>query len=138
MNLDELYSPENCRLVGECLGFARIKDKSHGRYRGPIWRWVVDTHKGVETSVEVKGDAKFRDWFRDIKAVPELIREALAREGWQVDQFGDAEYSDTRPHIALRHTGLESAIIVEWDTKTDPTARHALFAATVEYLKRRE
>ena len=66
--------------------------------------------------------------------IPELIRRALARDGvYVVQYYGNKELDlvGRWDNEALPHT----LVTVEWNPKTDPTARHALFAATVEYLR---
>ena len=65
-------------------------------------------------------------------AIPELIREALAKEGFDVCQRPFL----TNSEIAIYSASTENLwVVVKWDKKNDPTARHALFAATVEYLE---
>lgn len=56
---------------------------------------------------------------------PQILREALAKEGIKVEQR-------RKIYLVKNARCLAES---EWDEKGDPTARHALFAATVEYLK---
>lgn len=63
---------------------------------------------------------------------PEILREALARDGVLVKQ-------DTHKYrlklMGPHHTEI---ISVEWNVLECPTGRTPLFSATVEHLKRRE
>lgn len=65
-------------------------------------------------------------------AIPELIREALANEGVSVDQWVNPMVGS---FISLHKLGSGIIVKLRWNTDKSPTARHALFAATVEYLE---
>ena len=73
-------------------------------------------------------------FFKCAHMAPELIREALAREGLSVYQNYD------RPMLELLEIGGGDTVVFfdkNWND-TDPTFRHRLFAATVEYLEGRK
>lgn len=115
MTHSEQYTPDNCQLVGEWLQKVL-----------PI---KINLFNGRDTWHE---DAPW--WERHV-AIPQLLREALAAEGVYVDQWPNPMIGSK-----LKLYRIESGKILEvaWDHETDRTARHALFAAVVEYLKTKE
>lgn len=127
MNHDELYTEGNCKLIGDWLGFAYY-ETSEGRAR---WRFQWEIYCGAEL---------FEFLFRG-ESSSELIREALARE--EIYVFITGPTNNHEGFLSFRQLTKpdEDGDIwrfkgrVTFSFKTDPTARHALFAATVEYLK---
>ena len=108
----EIYNEADCRLVGE---------------------WA----SSLGLTVCFEGTFDFCKGWREHKHVPELIREALARDGVYESRQYDRN-DEFACYFYLENEDRSVNILVDWSIKLDPTARHALFAATVEYLKRRE
>lgn len=73
-------------------------------------------------------------FFKNSEVSPELIREALAKDGVVVFQVpGESEGDPFELHLV--GNGWGKPIIVEAGSEEPITFRHALFAAAVEYLK---
>lgn len=115
MNQDDQYAEENCKLVGEW-----VADSCD--YAMPCG-WPDDTDPAL--------------WQYEHEA-SELIREALARAGLLVDQCLDLDIAG-KPFLNIV-TADEGDCVADavWNCEKDPTGRHALFAATVQYLKEKK
>lgn len=137
VNHDELYTPENCRKVGEWLQLeVAAFDWS------AAWPLMVMPHNATEW------EEPLDEYLKKNCEVPELIREALAGEGVVYVPFIDdwlGTHDETAEdiygpglYLNWEENNLHRRAIVPWDMENDPTHRDALFAATVDYLKRRE
>ena len=108
---DKLYTPENFRLVGEWLAGA------------------INAHPDFIA----QNDRGLQYYFEEAKEAPELIREALARDGVSVLQ--GYRHRNGYLDLAWKCSGERIYLRQPWSFRNDPTARQALFAATVEYLE---
>ena len=106
MNNEELYNEQDCRMVGE---------------------WLV-------SSGDVSFEEEFTNmiyWAKINHATPELLRGALARDGWIFEQDPHG------PSVSIVNFNEGKLYSAEWDLDTDPTARHTLWDATVKHVRRK-
>ncbi len=121
MNLDELYSKEHCKMIAAWLMQWLLDYKSNYRQ--------IEDHPLYPYRDELKDHHMFLH-FLWAPYSPELIREALARDGIYVETA--LKYHMKSGVVSI--VGAEELIAMTWDTETDPTGCHALFSVTIQYL----